>query len=140
MRIRILLSTLIALISFQVTIAQNSEPRAEINVVRLVTDANSHLNKIYNQRVSGHEKEQTQLQKAIYAANNELFAIREQLTGSNLVKADKLNSLQQQVTSLQNALTAVGEAQTEGDILKAITDVKTKAASLKKAVKKIKKK
>lgn len=140
MKIRILLATLIALLSLQVASAQNSEPRAEINVVRLVTDANSQLNKIYSQRVSGHEKEQAQLQKAIYAANKELFAIREQFTGSNLVKADKLNSLQQQVIYLQNALTAVNKAQTEGDILKAITDVKTKAVSLKKAVKKIKKK
>lgn len=134
MKIRILFATLIVLMSLQVAIAQNTEPRTELNVVRLVTDANSQLNKIYNQRVSGNEKEQAELQKAIYAANEEHFAIREQLTGSNLVKADKLNSVQQRVTSLQKALTAVGEAQTEGDILKASTDVKTKAASLKKAV------
>lgn len=140
MKIRILLATLIALMAIQVANAQNIEPRAEINVVRLVTDANSQLNKIYRQRVSGHEKEQAQLQKAIYAANEELFAIREQLTGGNHVKADKQNSLQQQITSLQNALTAVNDAQTEDDILKTITDVKAKAASLNKAVKKIKKK
>lgn len=140
MKILSILTTLIALIAFQGANAQSSETLTDFNIVRLVTDANFNLNAIYRQRVFGYETEQASLRKAIYAANTELMAIREQFTGGSQVKGDKLNSLQKQVTSLQSALTIVDANMSDADLTKAISDVQSKAAKLKKAVKKIKKK
>lgn len=140
MKIKTIIILLVALLGIQMAYAQQIEIKSSLDIVRLVTDANSNLNAIYGQRVSGHEQEQAALQKAIYAANTELLAIREQFTGGSLIKSDKLKSLQKQVESLQLALSAIDGDMSDADLTKAVADVRSKAETLKKAVRKIKKK
>lgn len=136
MKIKTIIILLVALLGIQMANAQQAEITTSQDIVRLVTDANFNLNTIYRQRVSGHETEQASLQKAIYDANKELMAIREQFTGGSQMKGDKLNSLQKQVTSLQSALSAIDTDMSDADLTKAVADVKSKAETLKKAVKK----
>lgn len=90
-------------------------------------------------RVQGHEDEQATLRKAIYAANTELLDIRGMLTGGNSINKDKMTVIQKQITSLQESMTAVEDSLSDADMLKAINNVQTYAASLKKTVKMIKK-
>lgn len=138
MRIKFVLSLLITLFTLQFANAQQTETYTTLDVVRLVTDASFKLNTIYRNRVSGHEQEQATLRKAIYAANTELLEIRGLLTGGNRINDDKLSSIQKQVSSLNESMTAVDDTLSDADMQKAIGKVQSKAASLKKAVKKIK--
>lgn len=61
------------------------------------------------------------------------------LTGGNSINKDKMTVIQKQITSLQESMTAVEDSLSDADMLKAINNVQTYAASLKKTVKKIKK-
>lgn len=139
MRIKFILTLLIALFTFQFANAQQTENYTTLDIVRLVSDANLKLNTICRNRVQGHEDEQATLRKAIYAANTELLDIRGMLTGGNSINKDKMTVIQKQITSLQESMTAVEDSLSDADMLKAINNVQTYAASLKKTVKKIKK-
>ena len=90
MRNKVIFTLLLMLFSFQLANAQQSDSYTTLDVVHLVTDANSKLNGIYRDRVQGHEDEQAALRKAIYAANNELMSIRSMLSGSSMIKGDKI--------------------------------------------------
>lgn len=140
MRIKFILTLIITLFSFQFANAQQTESYTSLDIVRLVTDANFKLNTIYRNRVTGHEQEQASLQKAIYAANGELMAIRGMLTGGNRISEDKMNTIQRQAATLQESITAVDESLSDADIQKAINKVKADAATLNKTIKKVKKK
>lgn len=139
MKIRLILSLLITMFCFQLVNAQQAEVKTSLDIVRLVTDTNFKLNTFYKQRVSGHEQEQASLQKAIYAANKELLEIRQLLTGGNQVNSDKIASLQKQVTSLQSAIDELDDSLSNAELTKYVTNIQSKAATLKKTVKKIKK-
>ena len=139
MRIKFILTLLIALFTFQFANAQQTENYTTLDIVRLVSDANLKLNTICRNRVQGHEDEQATLRKAIYAANTELLDIRGMLTGGNSINKDKMTVIQKQITSLQESMTAVEDSLSDADMLKPINNVQTYAASLKKSVKKIKK-
>lgn len=139
MRIKFILTLLITLFTLQFANAQQTENYTVLDVVRLVTDANFKLNTIYRNRVQGHEEEQAALRKAIYAANTELLDIRGILTGGSRIDDDKMNSVVNKISSLQDAINAVDEMQSDTDIKKSISKVRSNAVSLKKSVKKIKK-
>lgn len=139
MRIKFILTLLITLFTLQFANAQQTESYTTLDIVRLVTDANFKLNTIYRNRVSGHEQEQATLRKAIYAANGELLEIRGMLTRGNYVSNDRKVTIQKQITSLQESMTAVDETLSDADMQKAINEIKSSAASLKKSIKKVKK-
>lgn len=124
---------------FQLTNAQHAEVKISLDIAQMVTDTNLKLNTFYSQRVSGQEKEQAPLQKAIYAANKELLAIRELLTVGNQVNIGKLNTLQEQITLLQSAIEEINDSLSNAELSKIVTNVQSKAANLRKAIKKIKK-
>lgn len=139
MRIKFILTLLITLFTLQFANAQQTENYTTLDVVRLVTDSNFKLNTIYRNRVQDYEEEQATLRKAIYAANTELIEIRGLLTGGNRINDDKLSSIQKQVSSLNESMTAVDDTLSDADMQKAINEVKSNAALLKKSVKKVKK-
>lgn len=138
MRIKLILTLLITLFTFQFANAQQTESYTTLDVVRLVTDANFKLNTIYRNRVSGHEQEQATLRKAIYAANTELLETRGMLTGGNSISNEKMNYIQKQIASLQESMTAVDDSLTDAGLQKTINEVKSNATSLKKCIKKMK--
>ena len=139
MQIKFILTLLITLFTLQFANAQQTENYTTLDIVRLVTDANFPLNTIYRNRVQGHEEEQAVLRKAIYAANAELIEIRGMLTGGNSISNDKMVSIQKQVISLKESLSTVDETLSDSGLQKAVNNVQSNAASLKKSVKKIKK-
>lgn len=140
MRINFILTLLITLFTLQFANAQQTENYTALDVVHLVTDANFKLNTIYRDRVQGHEDEQAVLRKTIYAANTELMEIRGMLTGGNSISNEKMNSIQKQITSLLESMMAVDESLSDTDLQKAVNNVQSNAASLKKTVKKKKNK
>ena len=76
MKLKVLFTILIALISIHTASAQTQTGITDFDIVTLVTKANVKLNDIYKLRVSGHEKDQKNLQNAIYSANTELRSVR----------------------------------------------------------------
>lgn len=140
MRIKFILTLLITLFTLQFANAQTTIDRVSaLEVIHLVTDANSKLNRIYRERVAGHEEEQAALQKAIYAANTELMAIRSMLSGNNMIKTDKYAKLQKPLEDLQTAIDAVDLSVATVELQKQNSVVQTKAMKLKKMVAKLKK-
>lgn len=108
MRIKFILTLFITLFTLQFANAQTTIDRVStLDVIHLVTDANSKLNGIYRELVQGHEEEQAALRKAIYSANNELMPIRSMLSGGNMIKGDNLAKLQKPLAELQAAIDAV---------------------------------
>lgn len=139
MRSKFILTLFITLSTLQFTNAQQTERYTALDVVRMVTDANFKLNTIYRNRVQGHEDEQASLRKSIYAANGELLEIRGMLTGGNIIKDDKMTSIQKQITTLRESIITVNEDLSDKNMQTAVSKIRTNAVSLKKSVKRIKK-
>lgn len=138
MRIKFILALLITLFTLQFTNAQTNNGRVSaFEVIHLVTDANLKLNRIYRERVQGHEEEQLSLRKAIYAANTELWSIHSMFSGSNMIKDYKHTKIQKHMDELQAAIDAVCLSVESAELRKRICMVEIKAKVLKKMVAKI---
>lgn len=139
MRIRFILTLFITLFTLQFANAQTPSDRvSDLDIIHLVTDANSKLNRIYKEQVQGQEEKQNALRKAIYAANTELVDIRSLLVGGHIIIDNNYAKLQKPLAELQTAIDAV-EQSAESDVLKTqISNVETRAKVLKKMIAKLK--
>ena len=141
MKLKVLFTILIALFSIHFSIAQTQTSITDFDIVSLVTKANVKLNDIYKLRVSGQEKDQKNLQNAIYSANTELRSVRSFFADGNYNRyGGDIDKLQKYETELLSALEDIDETLSDNDLIKSITAVVTKAQSLNKVTKKLKKK
>lgn len=128
-------------ITFCTLLCANAQTQSErvptTEVIRLVSDAHTNNNTIYNERIKGHEDEQADLRKVIYSANTELMAIRSLLAGNKMVKRADYVKLEQPLAELKTAIEAVRQSVSDADLQKAVSNVISKAKMVKKVIQKI---
>ena len=140
MNIKSYIIAIIALLSFEFANAQTQIERVPTTeVIRLVSDAFSKNNAIYNERVKGHEEKYAELKKAIYSANTELMAIRSLLAGNQMLKRGDYAKLEKLLAELTSAIQAVEQYSMVGELCRTISNVTSKAKAVKKLIQKIKK-